>query len=95
MRTAARLVYGTRRAESQAAMKIGIRTASLNQQVPEAFATAGRLGYDGVEIVTRDEAQLRGWLREDGPGGAAELRAPAAGSAATSPTPWGAWRRGR
>jgi sugar phosphate isomerase/epimerase len=59
-------------------MKIGIRTASLNQQAPDAFATAGRLGYDGVEIVTRDEAQLRGWLKEHGPAGAAELRAQAA-----------------
>jgi sugar phosphate isomerase/epimerase len=59
-------------------MKIGIRTASLDQQVPQAFATAGRLGYDGVEIVTRDEAPLRAWLEEDGPGGAAELRAQAA-----------------
>jgi sugar phosphate isomerase/epimerase len=72
------LVYGARRTGSEATMKIGIRTASLNQQALEAFATAGRLGYDGVELVTRDEAQLRGWLEEGGPGGAAELRARAA-----------------
>jgi sugar phosphate isomerase/epimerase len=59
-------------------MQIGIRTASLDQQVPDAFVTAGRLGFDGVEIVTRDEARLRAWLAEDGPAGAAALRAQAA-----------------
>ena len=61
-------------------MKIGIRTASLDQPVPAAFDTAGRLGFDGVEIVTRDEAGLRAWLEEDGPAGAAALRAAAAGA---------------
>jgi sugar phosphate isomerase/epimerase len=55
-------------------MKIGIRTASLNQVLPEALETAGRLGYDGLEVVTRDPDQLRGWLEEGGPGGAAALR---------------------
>ena len=55
-------------------MKIGIRTASLNQTLPEALHTAGRLGCDGLEVVTRDPDQLRGWLEEDGPGGAAALR---------------------
>jgi L-ribulose-5-phosphate 3-epimerase len=54
--------------------KIGIRTASLQQELPQAIETAGRLGYEGLEVVTRDEAQLRGWLNEDGPGGAAALR---------------------
>lgn len=54
--------------------KVGIRTASLNQQLPEALDTAGRLGYDGLEVVTRDPEQLRGWLSEDGPSGAASLR---------------------
>jgi sugar phosphate isomerase/epimerase len=58
--------------------KIGIRTASLNQQLPEALDTAGRLGYDGLEVVTRDPEQLRGWLSEDGPTGAAALRQHAA-----------------
>ena len=55
-------------------MKIGIRTGSLNQDLPEALETAGRLGYDGLEVITRDEGRLRGWLREDGPQGAAALR---------------------
>ena len=54
--------------------KIGIRTPSLRQDLPEALDTAARLGFDGLEVVTRDEAQLRGWLQEDGPGGAAALR---------------------
>ena len=57
--------------------KVGIRTASLNQSLPEALATAGKLGYDGVEAVTRDPEQLRGWLSEDGPTGAAAQRAQA------------------
>ncbi|MBI3973343.1 MAG: sugar phosphate isomerase/epimerase [Chloroflexi bacterium] len=56
-------------------MKIGIRTPSLKQTLPEALETAGRIGYDGLEVVTPDEAQLRGWLQHDGPSGAASLRA--------------------
>lgn len=66
--------------------KIGIRTASLNQQLPEALHTAGRLGYDGLEVVTRDADQLRGWLTEAGPHGAAALRdeAQRAGTAISS-----------
>lgn len=59
-------------------MKIGIRTASLKLLLDEALETAGRLGYDGVEVITADESQLRGWLEEDGPAGAATLRAVAA-----------------
>ena len=55
-------------------MKIGIRTASLNQPLSEGLQTAGRLGYDGVEAVTRDPDQLRDWLTESGPTGAAVLR---------------------
>ncbi len=55
-------------------MKIGIRTGSLRQEVPEALEMAGRLGFDGVEVITRDEQQLRGWLDEAGPGGAGALR---------------------
>lgn len=54
--------------------KVGIRTASLNQQLPEALEIAGRLGYDGLEVVTRDPEQLDGWLEEGGPSGAAALR---------------------
>jgi sugar phosphate isomerase/epimerase len=54
--------------------KVGIRTASLNLQLPEALETAGRIGYDGLEVVTRDQEQLRGWMTEDGPAGAAALR---------------------
>ena len=54
--------------------KVGIRTASLNQQLPEALETAGQIGYDGLEVVTRDPDQLRAWLSEDGPSGAAALR---------------------
>ncbi|HET7771067.1 MAG TPA: sugar phosphate isomerase/epimerase family protein [Chloroflexota bacterium] len=57
--------------------KVGIRTASLNQSLPETLETAGRLGYDGVEAVTRDPEQLRGWLSQDGPSGAAAQRAQA------------------
>ncbi len=66
--------------------KIGIRTASLNQPLLEALQTAGRLGYDGVEAVTRDPEQLRGWLTESGPDGAAALREQArrAGTAISS-----------
>jgi len=63
--------------------QIGIRTASLKQELPEALQTAGRLGYDGLEVVTRDEEQIRGWLKEAGPTGAAALRA-AASQAGTS-----------
>lgn len=56
-------------------MKIGIRTASLGIDAPEeALKVAGDLGYDGVELVTRDEQQVRGWLEEGGAGGAAALR---------------------
>jgi L-ribulose-5-phosphate 3-epimerase len=55
-------------------MKIGIRTGSLRQELPEALATAGRLGFDGLEVITRDEAELQGWLQEDGPRGAGALR---------------------
>jgi sugar phosphate isomerase/epimerase len=40
----------------------------------DALDTAGRLGYDGLEIITQDAEQVRGWLREDGPQGAAALR---------------------
>jgi sugar phosphate isomerase/epimerase len=58
-------------------MRIGIRTASLNQTLPQALETAGQIGYDGLEVVTRDEDQLRGWLQEEGEGGAAALRAQA------------------
>ena len=58
--------------------KIGIRTASLQQGLPEALQTTGQLGYDGLEVVTRDAEQLRGWLQEEGSGGAAALRAEAA-----------------
>lgn len=54
--------------------KIGIRTASLNQQLPGALETAGRLGYQGLEAVTRDPEQLKGWLEEGGAAGAAALR---------------------
>ncbi len=61
-------------ARQQTADKIGIRTPSLKQELPEALETAGRLGYDGLEVVTRDEAQLRGWLDEEGQSGAAALR---------------------
>ncbi|MGH2352820.1 MAG: sugar phosphate isomerase/epimerase family protein [Chloroflexota bacterium] len=56
-------------------MKIGIRTGSLRQPLPEALETAGRLGYDGLEVIPQDEAQLRGWFQEDGAGSAGELRA--------------------
>lgn len=56
-------------------MKIGIRTGSLRQELPEALETAGRLGFDGLEVITREEAPLRGWLQEEGPSGAAALRA--------------------
>lgn len=55
-------------------MKVGIRTASLKQDLPEALETAGRLGYDGLEVVTRDPNQLRAWLSDDGPAGAKALR---------------------
>jgi L-ribulose-5-phosphate 3-epimerase len=58
-------------------MKIGIRTASLGQlgdDLPGALAAAGRLGFDGLEVVTRDADQLRGWLEEEGPGGARATR---------------------
>jgi sugar phosphate isomerase/epimerase len=55
-------------------MKTGIRTASLKQDLPEALGTAGRLGYDGLEVVTRDADQLRGWLSDRGENGAAALR---------------------
>src|SRR5688572_29953291 len=57
--------------------KVGIRTASLNQSLPESLETAGKLGYDGVEAVTRDPEQLRAWLSQDGPSGAAAQRAQA------------------
>ena len=57
--------------------KVGIRTASLNQQLPDALETAGKIGYDGLEVVTRDHDQLKGWHSEDGPAGAAALRAQA------------------
>ncbi|HEV2126914.1 MAG TPA: sugar phosphate isomerase/epimerase family protein [Chloroflexota bacterium] len=56
-------------------MKIGIRNGSLNQNLPEALETAGRIGYDGLEVITRDEDQIRGWLVEDGENGAAAQRA--------------------
>jgi sugar phosphate isomerase/epimerase len=56
-------------------VKIGIRTGSLKQGLPEALETAGKLGYEGLEVVTRDTEQVEGWLAEDGPGGAAALRA--------------------
>jgi sugar phosphate isomerase/epimerase len=55
--------------------KIGIRTGSLQLDLPQALETAGRLGYDGLEVITRDPVQLRGWLNEGGPGGAAQVRA--------------------
>jgi sugar phosphate isomerase/epimerase len=62
-------------------MKIGIRTGSLGelgQRLDSALATAAQIGFDGLEIITRDEAQLRGWLVESGAGGAAALREQAA-----------------
>jgi sugar phosphate isomerase/epimerase len=65
------------------AMKIGIRTASLGplgDDLPGALGVAGRLGYDGLEVVTRDPQQLRGWLEEEGPGGARAVRELAAGA---------------
>jgi sugar phosphate isomerase/epimerase len=57
-------------------MKVGIRTGSLGIDAPEAaLETAARLGYDGVELITRDEQQVRGWLEDGGATGAAALRA--------------------
>jgi sugar phosphate isomerase/epimerase len=64
-------------------MKIGIRTASLGplgDDLPGALAAAGRLGYDGLEVVTRDPDQLRAWQEEEGPGGARAARELAAGA---------------
>lgn len=58
-------------------MKIGIRTASLGSigsELPAALEAAARLGYDGLEVVTRDAAQLRGWLQMDGSEGAGTVR---------------------
>jgi sugar phosphate isomerase/epimerase len=57
---------------------VAIRTASLDQTLPAALETAARLGYEGLEVVTRDPGQLRGWLEVEGPGGAAEIREQAA-----------------
>ena len=67
-------------------MKIGIRSTSLNQQLPEALHTAGRLGYDGLEAVTRDAGQLSAWQSEHGPQGAGALcdEAKRAGAAISS-----------
>ena len=56
-------------------MKIGIRNGSLRQELPEALETAGRIGFDGLEVTTQDTAQIRGWLEEGGPDGAAGVRA--------------------
>src|SRR5829696_8922047 len=55
-------------------MKVGIRTASLQHDLPQALETAGKLGYDGLEVVTRDPDQLRAWLSDEGPTGAKALR---------------------
>ncbi|HEU5316620.1 MAG TPA: sugar phosphate isomerase/epimerase family protein, partial [Chloroflexota bacterium] len=67
-------------------MKVGIRTVSLKQDLPEALTTAGRLGYDGLEVVTRDPDQLRAWLSDEGGTGAKALRdaASAAGTQVSS-----------
>lgn len=42
----------------------GIRNASLNMDWKEAFFAAGELGFDGVEIVLREEEKLD-WLLSD------------------------------
>lgn len=47
-------------------MKIGIRNGSLRQEPAEALRTAGELGYDGVELIVRDEDAIRYWLTDEG-----------------------------
>ena len=58
--------------------RLTIRTASLDQTLPAALETAARLGFEGLEVVTRDPDQLRGWLQVEGPGGAAGVQEQAA-----------------
>lgn len=67
-------------------MKIGIRTGSLKQDLTPALETAGRLGYDGLEVITPGETQVRDWLEDAGPSGAAAVRTAAerAGCAVSS-----------
>lgn len=53
-------------------MQIGIRNASLRQEPAEALATAGQLGFDGVELIVREAETLAHWLTD---GGAAQVAA--------------------
>lgn len=46
--------------------RIGIRTTSLRQDLLDALTTAGELGYDGIEIVVRDNDELQHWQTEEG-----------------------------
>lgn len=52
--------------------RIGIRTTSLRQETLDAMKTAGELGYDGVELVVRDNAEIERYQTRDGAG---EVRA--------------------
>ncbi|HLH74053.1 MAG TPA: hypothetical protein VKX96_12275, partial [Chloroflexota bacterium] len=52
--------------------RIGIRTTSLHQDALGALSTAGELGYDGIEVVVRDNEEIRRWQTRDG---AAEILA--------------------
>ena len=44
----------------------GIRNSSLNMDWQDALATAGRIGFDGVELVLREEDRLNWLLSEVG-----------------------------
>jgi len=46
--------------------KIGIRNNTLKLDLLDALATAPKLGYDGVELVVQQSAEIAQWLAPDG-----------------------------